>query len=216
MLYGISSLDETDVACFITIDLQMFFMNFLDGKIAVDLNQRNNSVIRDGIIYGATFQNQDNSSIMTYFDCSQIYELFPEMILYNKGFLLTENDKKNQPTTGQRLLIQQLIKKHTASLDLLTEEEAWVLIDCLKKNNEDLITLLKSNNFRLNPVVPYEVNPDKVIGSKPRTTFHRIGCTYEPKTKEKRIVFENIQSAIDAGFKPCNHCKPLVKAVDIE
>ena len=48
----------------------------------------------------------------------------------------------------------------------------------------------------------------KWIGNKEQKFFHNPGCKWEPKKKEKRIVFSSFKEATDAGYKPCNECKP--------
>lgn len=211
LLYGISNIDETGIACIIAIDLQQFFNQVRNGLIIVDENLKYKSKIENNVLHGAIYKNVDSSSTMTFFDCSQIYTLFPEMILYNKGFLLNDNDRKNSITQGQKELIKQLLEKHTASIELLNQTEAENLIDCLKQSNNNLFTLLKSKNFRFNPVVSNEINTTVVIGNKANNSFHKETCDYAPKKQEKRIVFVNTQEALAAGFRPCNTCNPLKK-----
>lgn len=158
LLYGVSNLDETGISCIISIDLQLFFNKVREGVIVVDENLKGKSKIENNILHGAIYKNLDFSSTMTFFDCSQVYSLFPEMILYNKGFLLNDDDKKNAITQEQIKTIKGLLEKHTASIELLNKQEASILISCLKQSNDDLFNSLQSKKFRFNPVVSNEID----------------------------------------------------------
>jgi len=45
------------------------------------------------------------------------------------------------------------------------------------------------------------------IGNMNTKVFHRPSCSYLPSA-ENQIRFNTRQDAINAGYKPCEHCKP--------
>jgi hypothetical protein len=49
--------------------------------------------------------------------------------------------------------------------------------------------------------------PGYYIGNVNTEVFHKPTCSYLPDP-ENRVRFETRQEAVDAGYRPCQHCNP--------
>ena len=55
------------------------------------------------------------------------------------------------------------------------------------------------------PDTPPSDGPQQFIGNKTSKTLHLPSCSSLPK-EENRVIFDNYDTAIAQGYKPCSHC----------
>ena len=51
-------------------------------------------------------------------------------------------------------------------------------------------------------------NNTQIIGNRNNNSYHRSDCRYAPRDPNKRVEFNSIAEAQQAGYRPCNSCNP--------
>lgn len=90
----------------------------------------------------------------------------------------------------------------------LSREEYFSFVRNLEKDIDK-----KSDVKELfNPPEP-NIESTTFIGNKNNFTFHLPNCMFVPSNENKKINFNNIKDAENAGYKPCKNCRPDKKEV---
>lgn len=81
--------------------------------------------------------------------------------------------------------------------------------DIFHNNSIELFSDVKE---LFNPPEP-NIESTTFVGNKNNFTFHLPNCMFVPSNENKKINFNNIKDAENAGYKPCKNCKPDKKEV---
>lgn len=160
MIYGVPNIDYSDFVCIAVIDLKAFYNQVKKGRVIVREDQFYDSRIEGDILIGATFKNRDSSSEMAFFNFNHIKQLFPEVIIYQKGFKVDGEGILEFATEKQIKYLGSLSKKYKnvklRMLELLTKSEASSLINFMSENHSNILMesaeFVKNKGFRFNPV----------------------------------------------------------------